>query len=156
MGQTNHLHGPHPRPMTGGVLEEVLERVWPLADSQAGPGQQEAPSPPCPWCVHPAQHSCRESHFQRCSLEGARCCWDVWTVHSSWRQLRALHKLFICCGGGGVLQTALVLEPLIGKLPCLLNLPPARLGGSACLFSLCPLCMGANWPISDEEGTCLL
>lgn len=59
-----------------GLLEELLEGMWPPVDPQAGPGQLGASfSLPCPWNVHyaPSSHSSR-TH----SLE-----WDVW-LRPSW------------------------------------------------------------------------
>ena len=63
------------------MLEEVMEREWPLRDPLAGPGQSEAPhSLPCPWSVGSAHWSHTRRHFQGHILNTIVCPGGLWVV----------------------------------------------------------------------------
>lgn len=61
--------------------EEVIERMWPLVDSQVGPGQSGALCPlavlECMFCLSFPQWVL----FQACSFETVRWCWDHWMLY---------------------------------------------------------------------------
>lgn len=61
-------------------VEEGTWAAWLPPDVQAGPGQQEAPHPPCPWDVHSFHASGFGSNFKDTAgreLGGAETIWTI-------------------------------------------------------------------------------
>lgn len=144
------------------LLEEVLERMWPLRDPLAGHVQSEAPHLlPCPWSVRSARWSRTRRHFQGRVLKTAVCPGDHLGGRHDWTQLRPLLRVntsYSCgwvqrspyLGGLSYVSSLLIWWHKLCMLPYvsgnLLNLPPTHLEWSASFL---------DFPLPSEYGTSL-
>lgn len=78
----------------GGVLEEVMGRLWLPADLWARPRKWEAPYRlPCPWNMCATCLLCSQRLPQGHKLEMEMWYWDPLDSIHNWSQLRPLYKL---------------------------------------------------------------
>ena len=74
------------------ALEEVIKKMGPLVDPEAGPGQLETHPLFYASNIHSAHCSHSRSSFQVQSLERTMFCWDYLDSICDWTQLRPLYE----------------------------------------------------------------
>ena len=123
------------------LLEEVMERTWPLDDQTAGPSNWRLLTPPPPWPPLPPSWECTFCPpFPQWELVSRRQPWQSKVLLRPSGQCTWLNpfkaSLYVKILAGAGRDLAAPKTSLVGRFSCLLDLPPTNLEWPACFSGL--------------------